>query len=460
MKTGNSELNIYFKCADREEANAIESALRSFAASKCYTVASVFCDKTSDPPYSLLALVEFSDPNKRTAILIPDADSISFGILQAEAFAYYAGKRGIRFLMRHSSSLESDKLPSIDKSAVIWLECIKTYLGYGTLASCRLIETGASVSSEAYKSRVPFGYFVRSGEVVINEAAAPAVRMIFKLFAEGESVKNIECIIRSTFPDLNCPTRNQIYALIANQRYAGVDDKLTAFPAIIDNRLYLACCSSAESRGLKSKQYEFLLSSVKYGSTTLRCTEYSSTAHSPAYSRNCSGGSVAVKASDIERAVIEAFCSLIPELISEMREKCSIALASSDLHAQRLDAIRFEYSALRERIADECANSTYSTGLNISRFDRLRAELKLYEIAEEYERFIANLLCLSSEEAEEYLQHLAQLGELSRREQRFFLGMLLKSASISDDELCLNISGIGTKRFKLPEYVRIIRRGS
>lgn len=460
MKANHTEFCIYFKCRNRQEANTAESSLRAFAASKGHTISGVFCDRASDPPYSLLAFTELHDPHNRTVFIVPNADMISFGSVSAEAFAYHAGKLGIRFLMLDDGRARTEK-HGIDKSTVKWLSCIKNYFGLGPKYAIRGDENADPAPAEPYKSRVPFGYLIRNGRVVINEAAAPVVCRMFSLFASGEGVADIERIILESYPEIKCPSRNQIYAIVSNRRYIGIDEKLPSFPAIIENRLWLACCSSAEKRGIKSKQYEFILPTVKYGTASMKRTEYNSTAHAPAYRSAKADCVTVIRACDLEQAVLENVCRVLPELLCSMSEKCFRALEDLRDREQSLSDLLRGRSELRLRTRDELSSEQIQSSLfGISSFDRLKAELMLFDIAIEHETFLVDLSKLSKEDVQTYVSHLLQLQELSRREIGFFLNALIKSIVVSDKAIGIDFKGFGMKHFELPDYVHIISKAN
>ena len=97
--------------------------------------------------------------------------------------------------------------------------------------------------------KLPFGYQMRTGEIVRNEPEAKAVQDIFLQYTFGASLKEIAEQMRKTGPvydEGKSWNKNMIARILENTKYTGAD----SYPRLVDIKLFEA---AAEKRQTKQR---------------------------------------------------------------------------------------------------------------------------------------------------------------------------------------------------------------
>lgn len=100
--------------------------------------------------------------------------------------------------------------------------------------------------------KLPFGYAMEFGEVVINPKEANWVQEIFRLYQEGESFRSITNRIRETGVEYEAGklwNKNMVARILENAKYIGADN----YPAIITNEQFTAVTIRRKGRQGKIK---------------------------------------------------------------------------------------------------------------------------------------------------------------------------------------------------------------
>ena len=97
--------------------------------------------------------------------------------------------------------------------------------------------------------KLPFGYQMRMGEIVRNEAEAKAVQDIFLQYTLGASLKEIAAQMHKTGPSYDESknwNKNMVARILENPKYIGADN----YPKLVDIKLFEA---AAEKRQTKQR---------------------------------------------------------------------------------------------------------------------------------------------------------------------------------------------------------------
>ena len=89
-----------------------------------------------------------------------------------------------------------------------------------------------------HKRKIPYGYMMRSGEIVINEKEADIVRMIFEAAASGktggETVEELRTDGDDYWDDEQLKLINKVHSILRKEYYCGGE----GFPAFITKELF------------------------------------------------------------------------------------------------------------------------------------------------------------------------------------------------------------------------------
>lgn len=98
--------------------------------------------------------------------------------------------------------------------------------------------------------KLPFGYAMEFGEVVINSKEAFLVQEIFQLYQDGESFSSITNYLRENGVEYEAGklwNKNMVARILENTKYIGEDN----YPAIISNEQFTTVSTKREGRQSK-----------------------------------------------------------------------------------------------------------------------------------------------------------------------------------------------------------------
>ena len=441
---------MYYACSNRAEARSIEAELKVFAEERAYRILGVYFDKRGRAPSTLLGLIDVFSRLGGALLLIPSREHISACGASVQAMLHHAARRGIRFVF--ADEAEAGKTGAAvdpDAYALRYLGFLADYHGFGRSGSCSKNDAGGIVDG-----RLPFGYVSDGGRIRADETAAAAVREAFTLFAQGMSVSEIGRAVRERFPSTVFPTRNQIYAMIGNERYIGLDRSGRRFPPIIENELWLAACNSQMRRGLRHGERVFVLSGVSTaGAGRLETEAFNSTLHAPSYRFSSGGMRFSVDAEALERAVLEGLEEPIAGQLPALRERC-LELISMRAHYEKLavglsERVRGVKAAISKRCSID-AGGAEARNMGVREFDKLVSELKLAEIELCYTRALTERLLASEKEVDSFFGHMARLPMLSEHEKKYFIDILVRRIAIEKGMIVLSLRLPGENRLRIP----------
>lgn len=446
---------IYFVCLSKDEVPALEAEMQAFLTSRALRCTAVLYDVAGRPPFVLLNLIDVCSSSRGAVIAVPRKSMLMFHKLSFEAMEHFARSHGVRFVFAEASgSSDIGGENYIEPYALKYLGMIKNYFGFGRIMEHEKARCNFRRQEESPKGRLPLGYIGRNGHIETDARAAEAVNEIFRLFSEGCGTLEIERRIKESYSDIRCPTRNQIYAIIDNSRYIGEDLNCRFFPAIIENRLWLAACRAAAARGIESNEHRFILDRVELKSHgALRPLQYSRSLHAPAYSLIENNRQLCVHACELESMVVNCISDKLGSELESIRAGCLYASSKAEHFLSRANELKREIDELSQIISNRIANGT-SVKFTIKEFDENMVMIKLLKISEEYTRFIHGMLSVSEGEINAFIEHLSSLRQLSSREKRYFLSRVVKNVCVSDDEVLISYYSTCLKRIHLKARVR------
>ena len=95
--------------------------------------------------------------------------------------------------------------------------------------------------------KLPFGYQMRMGEIVRNDAEAKSVQSIFQQYTLGASLKEIAEQMRKTGPAYDegkSWNKNMIARILENTKYTGAD----SYPRLVDIKLFEAAVEKRQTK--------------------------------------------------------------------------------------------------------------------------------------------------------------------------------------------------------------------
>ena len=95
--------------------------------------------------------------------------------------------------------------------------------------------------------KLPFGYQMRMGEIVRNEAEAKAVQDIFLQYTLGASLKEIAEQMNKTGPHYDegkSWNKNMVARILENAKYIGAD----SYPKLVDIKLFEAASEKRQTK--------------------------------------------------------------------------------------------------------------------------------------------------------------------------------------------------------------------
>ena len=450
----------YYVCSSRAEAQSVEAELRACAKSRGYRILGAYFDKRGRAPSTLLGLIDICSRMSRKTdrrtngarsgagsglrLLIPSREHITACGANVQAMLHHAAKRGIRFVFAD----EAEAAEQDDALALACLGFVEEYHGFGGSGAQRCAESASSSDSEAAsccdaaEGRLPFGYACIDGRPTADAPAAEAVREAFALFALGMSISSIERTVRSDFPTLDFPSRSQLYAMIANERYIGLDrggrDQL---PAIVENALWLAVRNSEMRRGLSGGEHVFLFKSVPlHGMGVLLPSRYSRLVHAPAYCASIGSMLVCADAVALDGAAKEAIAEAIKKSGRALRRRCLELIAQRERFEKLCEKTEKRMNELREEAERRFAGAAKPTAeSSVRELDELVSRLRLAEQEHIYARELKQRLSIGEGEVHSFFDHLERFKELCAHEQRYFANALVKRAALRDGDLLLEL---------------------
>ena len=442
----------YFVCSSREQVADISKRVVNHANSIGLCVSDVFYDKVGDAPHVLMNLLDICRNMPNSVIVAESMSCLNFSQVCPQAIMHFASMHGIRIVFVERSENDSS-FASI--SALRYMRYIGNYYGFG------IIDERSSASRSAFEERrgsigrLPLGYCIKDSKVLISPRDAEAVGEIFKLFAQGVGVRDIELRVKVLFPDVKCPTRNQIYFIIGNSRYIGSNAVGLALPPIIENRLWLEVRSQADKRGLAPKEHRFLLKNLFYkGFGRMKPTAYCRSIHSPAYVIEGGGKSVYIDAQQIEEAVLSCASKILESDMDDLVSLCKAAACEAYEHAERLEKTLKDLES-QAALSQGNFGGQVSVKTIIKGLDSRRIEAKLMNIGAEYERYMLENLSKTDEQIDAFFAHMAGLQTLSSEEKEYFLNILVKDVTVSADEVCIRCCCSKIKRIHIRPRFKI-----
>ena len=111
---------------------------------------------------------------------------------------------------------------------------------------------------------IPFGYTIRNGKTVIQEAEAKIVNEIFALYAEGKTLKDIADYLTESkivfHEDKVTWNKNKVNRIIENEKYMGTDIYPSVISEAIFNRAKVAKNKKSCKQEKQSQEIEYLRS--------------------------------------------------------------------------------------------------------------------------------------------------------------------------------------------------------
>ncbi len=448
----------YFVCESRREAEELKAKLGDFASGKGMRINGFFYDIAGRQPYVLLNLIDICSKRKNAKLLAPSPAHIGGGGLAEMALNAHAARKGLRIIYaepkRERLEIGGTELGAFPVR-VFFLQNIANYFGFGQDRSNSA--SPGSRGGKCIQGRLPLGFVSAHGRICVDERGAEAVREIFARFARLETPTGIIDAVKKRYPDINCPTRNNIYSLICNPRYIGRGE--SAFPPIIENRLYLDACAALEKRGICEREHLFLLDSLSCaGGIKLLPIEYSSRLHTSAYASKGAKPKLSVRADEAEAAVLSCVCESLSGEIPELRRLCTGSASFAGLFHTEALALESELDeAVDELLSSSKGSSAYARKFSVRSFDELSARCRLLKIRIAHLEYLHGLFSVTEEMVNEYLGRLSSLETASRREKRFFLDHIVKNVSIDENELIVSVyCPRGIKRIRSALCARLV----
>lgn len=439
------EVLAYFVCSTKQEARENVENLCEFAKTIGLSISGVFFDKAGEPPHVLINLFDISRNMESPVILVPNVKCLSFCEISANAIIHYASTLGVKILLADRSG----KAASIKSSSLRYLEHIGDYYGYD------VADSHAFVHKTCFCGRIPFGYRMNGSVIEVAPRPSEAVKKIFGLFCERYGISEIIKRINDLFPDIKCPTRNQLYFILNNSRYIGCAESGLALPPIIENRLWLASRAEASRRGLNDKEHCFLLNRVHFaGAGLMEPVQYDRSLHAPAYLLIGGTKHICVDARQLENAVVACTQKMLDDDGAAIADSCRAASKKSHKLAADLEnTVKKRDSLLAAYTVNTACISTRAL---VDGLDKIRIELKLLEITESHERYLLETVSKSESEIDGFFTHLCRLSDLCSEEKKYFLSIIVMDVVVSYDEICIRFFSNRIKRVNIPLCAKLI----
>lgn len=425
---------VYLRCETLEEGEKAAAELRDYASKLGIEVIQALFDKSSGPPYSLLNLLRSGSLEKNRSVLVPDHNCFGREETVREAIMHMFKRKGV-------TVISPEKRPAIP-AAERYIAAINDY--YSTGGNWLAGTDRESLSDDRPTAgRTVFGYENVGGTIRIKDEDARIVKFVFSAYAQGKPMTEIKESMDDSFADNSRPSLSQLYGMIKNGVYAGVTDGAhSVYPAIIPMNIWLKCCGLNEKRSKEPADDEFILESIEYEGTKLKPLRERKGLKKRVYSSS-EPDPVSFPADRIESVIINCVDSKLKNALPTLIGKCALAArngfikfsaqlasANSDYN-NHLSSFREKYSLSRE----------LPYGCAVSRFEQEKAGLDLERICLDYLAGKQREFSLTEEQIREYFEHLSKLGELSRYEQKYFIGSLVRKVRIRDGKLLFSLPG-------------------
>lgn len=437
----------YIRCSSLEEGESAKAELGDHAQKLGLEISEAIFDKPYGPPYSLLNLMRSAALERVSSILVQGPECFGSDGITREAIMHLLKLKG-------AAVISLKKQPAISATER-YIIAINDYYSVGGEWEAEFKPQKQS-DERPTAGRTVFGYENVDGTIIIKREAAEMIEYVFFAYSQGKTLKEIREALVKTFPADLCPSLSQLYSLVKNKVYAGVQtESKSAYPPIVPMNVWLKCAALNEKRNKDSDADAPLFQFIEYNNgiklypyrerNGLRLLVY----------RSAEQDGVCFRADQIETALINTMDRKLKTVLPVLIEKCIAGArneyikysakqtsAESD-YIERMGSFRRKYDSRHE----------LPYGKALSELERDRAELELEKICLDYLRYKKREFGIQEEHIREYFEHLSVIGQLSRCEQQYFIRSIVRKVKLSDGILRFSLPGFDTlsARVKPPQ---------
>lgn len=439
-----------------------EKICREFAEKNGYTILAVYADRaisgTTDARPDFLRMIEDSAGKSFEYVICYQLDRFARNRYDSAIYKQKLKKNGVRVLSAKENITD-------DASGILVEGLLESMAEYYSAELAQKIKRGMSDNAEKCIStggRIPLGYRIGADRhFEIDEEAAAVVRLIFEMYAGGETVKEICDYLnvrgyKSSRGSLF--NKNSLRTMLRNKKYIGYYvydgfEKAGGMPRIIDDDLFFAvqkimdANKKAPARS-KAKQEYILTTKLFCGHCREMMTGISGTSKTGDvhYYYRCNGAKKKLcRKRNVQKEYIEdlviAECrkQLTTENINKIaREVVAVCEKDKDnSNLKRLERLMRENERKQRNLATavgECEIDSVRRSL-FSEIARLTTEFE--QLESEYQTEKASTVSLTVQEVKFFLTQLKKGNVDDIKYRKTLVNVFVNSIYLYDDKLTI-----------------------
>ncbi|MFR2942656.1 MAG: recombinase family protein [Christensenellales bacterium] len=312
--------DLYFRCGSKSEADSLVESAREFAEKHEMSIEHVIFDRQDGRTIMLNMYADSAVYREPTTLLVRNYACLGNSEIQRLTMHKKLVRNGLTVVFEGGS-------PIADERKLI-LHTIKSYYSCGDEWERKYAgeSQSAQVRTEPfpgakYAMPVPFGYRFENGAPIADPAESVVVRKIFEMYRHGTGVIEIAKEANRLLADIRNEngqntadakqlTRHNVYAMVENNRYFGIEEKdgFAPYPAIVPNYLRLYAARINRQRKEKAEAgHRFMFANIlPVGLGTVLQTVNIASPYKPEIRFYCENGKIIVDAVRFENAIYDA----------------------------------------------------------------------------------------------------------------------------------------------------------
>lgn len=223
----------YFRCADLDEAVAMEKKMKKLAAVGGHKIDRIVYDDVNSRRLCLSKLIHGIEGQNIGCIVIFKLKELGDYNLVREYRLLALKRNHVRIV-----SLDGQAIPSFPTTAEHYLIAVKEYNGLGNQFAHRYGVSRCRRVFERKRGRVPIGYeLVKPHRIDINSDERKIVEKAFELYADGKGVTEIADVLSNI--EGREFSRNTVQTMLGNRRYMGIDTgEFGLYPPLVPSQVW------------------------------------------------------------------------------------------------------------------------------------------------------------------------------------------------------------------------------